>query len=42
VKTLAGEVAEVAAAGVQVGLVLGAGNFFRGVAAAAHEDFNVI
>jgi len=37
VKTLAGEVAEVAAAGVQVGLVLGAGNFFRGVAAAARE-----
>ncbi len=36
-KSLAGEVAAVAAAGVQVGLVLGGGNFFRGVSAAASE-----
>jgi len=34
---LAGEVAEVIRAGVQVGLVLGGGNIFRGVAAAAHN-----
>src|SRR4030081_2419089 len=32
---LAGEVAEVARTGVQIGLVVGGGNFFRGVAAAA-------
>jgi uridylate kinase len=31
----AGEIAEVARAGVQLGLVVGGGNFFRGVAAAA-------
>ncbi|MBV8068339.1 MAG: UMP kinase [Acidobacteriaceae bacterium] len=37
VKALAAEVAEVACAGVQVGLVLGGGNIFRGVAAAAHD-----
>ncbi len=37
VKALASEVAEVAKAGVQVGLVLGGGNIFRGVAAAALE-----
>lgn len=37
VKSLALEVAEVANAGVQVGLVLGGGNFFRGVAAAARK-----
>jgi uridylate kinase len=37
VKLLAGEVAEVARCGVQVGLVLGGGNIFRGVAAAAHK-----
>jgi uridylate kinase len=37
VKELAGEVADVARAGVQVGLVLGGGNIFRGVAAAAHK-----
>jgi uridylate kinase len=37
VMVLAGEVAEVARAGVQVGLVLGGGNIFRGVAAAAHH-----
>ncbi len=37
VKALAGEVAEVARTGVQVGLVLGGGNIFRGVAAAAHK-----
>ncbi|MGH9639860.1 MAG: UMP kinase, partial [Bryobacteraceae bacterium] len=35
--SLASEVAEVARAGVQVGLVLGGGNIFRGVAAAAHQ-----
>lgn len=37
VKALAAEVAEVARAGVQIGLVLGGGNIFRGVAAAAHK-----
>src|SRR5579862_6883780 len=35
VKALASEVAEVARIGVQIGLVVGGGNFFRGVAAAA-------
>ncbi len=35
VKSLASEVAEVARTGVQLGLVLGGGNIFRGVAAAA-------
>src|SRR6267378_4611910 len=35
VKSLGREVADVAAAGIQVGLVVGGGNFFRGVAAAA-------
>src|ERR1035438_10203005 len=39
VQALAEEVAEVAKAGVQIGLVVGGGNFFRGVAAAAqHMD----
>lgn len=37
VKELAGEVADVAAAGVQVGVVVGGGNIFRGVAAAAQK-----
>lgn len=37
VKALAAEVAGVARAGVQIGLVLGGGNIFRGVAAAAHN-----
>jgi uridylate kinase len=37
VKELATEVGEVARAGVQIGLVLGGGNIFRGVAAAAHQ-----
>ena len=37
VRALAREVAEVAAAGVQIGLVVGGGNFFRGVAAAARN-----
>jgi uridylate kinase len=37
VKALASEVAEVARAGVQVGLVLGGGNIFRGVKAAANQ-----
>lgn len=35
VKALAAEVAEVARTGVQIGLVVGGGNIFRGVAAAA-------
>src|SRR5919106_5317027 len=35
VRSLAREIADVAAAGVQVGVVVGGGNFFRGVAAAA-------
>ena len=35
VNKLAGEIAEVARTGVQIGLVVGGGNFFRGVAAAA-------
>src|SRR5438309_7213944 len=34
---LAAEVADVARAGVQVGVVVGGGNFFRGVAAAARK-----
>src|SRR5215472_17403056 len=39
VDSLAAEIAEVARAGVQIGLVVGGGNFFRGVAAAAkHMD----
>ena len=37
VKALSEEVAEVARAGVQIGLVVGGGNFFRGVAAAAQN-----
>lgn len=37
VMMLAGEVADVARKGVQIGLVLGGGNIFRGVAAAAHD-----
>jgi uridylate kinase len=37
VKSLAVEVAEVARVGVQVGVVVGGGNFFRGVAAAARK-----
>ncbi|MGH9648458.1 MAG: UMP kinase [Bryobacteraceae bacterium] len=37
VKSLAAEVAEVAKSGVQIGLVVGGGNFFRGVAAAAQK-----
>jgi uridylate kinase len=37
VSALAAEVAGVAAAGVQMGLVAGGGNFFRGVAAAARN-----
>ena len=36
-KALAIEVAEVAKSGVQIGLVVGGGNFFRGVAAAAQK-----
>jgi uridylate kinase len=37
VKELAREVADVVAAGVQVGVVVGGGNIFRGVAAAAQK-----
>lgn len=37
VRSLAQEIAEVVRAGVQLGLVVGGGNFFRGVAAAARE-----
>ena len=37
VKDLAREVADVAARGIQVGLVVGGGNIFRGVAAAAQK-----
>ena len=37
VKSLAEEIAEVANTGVQIGLVVGGGNFFRGVAAAAMD-----
>jgi len=37
VKSLAAEVAEVARTGIQIGLVVGGGNFFRGVAAAARN-----
>jgi uridylate kinase len=37
VKSLAAEIAEVAKTGVQIGLVVGGGNFFRGVAAAAMD-----
>jgi uridylate kinase len=37
VTELAGEVAAVARQGIQIGLVLGGGNIFRGIAAAAHH-----
>jgi uridylate kinase len=37
VKAMATEVAEVAKSGVEIGLVVGGGNFFRGVAAAAQN-----
>jgi uridylate kinase len=37
VMAVAAEVAEVARAGVQIGLVVGGGNIFRGVAAEAHN-----
>jgi uridylate kinase len=37
VRALAAEVAEVANLGMQLGLVIGGGNFFRGVAAAARK-----
>ena len=36
-RALAREVADVAAAGVQIGVVVGGGNIFRGVAAAAQK-----
>ncbi len=37
VASLAGEIAEVARTGVEMGIVVGGGNFFRGVAAAARN-----
>src|SRR5947209_8065885 len=37
VTELAKEVAEVASSGIQIGMVLGGGNFFRGIAAAAYH-----
>jgi uridylate kinase len=37
VASLAAEVAEVVRSGIQIGLVVGGGNFFRGVAAAARQ-----
>jgi uridylate kinase len=37
VRSLAAEIAEVAQTGVQIGLVVGGGNFFRGAAAAAMD-----
>jgi uridylate kinase len=37
ITAVAAEVAEVASSGVQLGLVIGGGNFFRGVAAAARN-----
>ena len=37
VKSLAAEVAEVARTGIQIGVVVGGGNFFRGVVAAARK-----
>jgi len=37
VNAMAAEIAEVARSGVQLGLVIGGGNFFRGVAAAARS-----
>ena len=37
VAALAAEVADVARTGIQIGLVVGGGNFFRGVAAAARN-----
>jgi uridylate kinase len=37
IQSVAAEIAEVAGSGVQIGLVVGGGNFFRGVAAAARR-----
>jgi uridylate kinase len=37
VRSLASQVAEVAAAGIQIGVVVGGGNIFRGIAAAAQS-----
>jgi uridylate kinase len=42
VTSLAAEVAEVSKTGVQLGLVIGGGNFFRGVAAAARNMDRVV
>ena len=42
VRLLATEIAEVAKEGVQVGLVVGGGNFFRGVAAAAKKPWSAL
>lgn len=37
VKSLAGEIVEVHRAGVQLGIVIGGGNFFRGISSAARD-----
>jgi uridylate kinase len=42
IKSLAAEVAEVAAAGIELGVVVGGGNFFRGVAPAAKKMDRVV
>jgi uridylate kinase len=42
IKSLATEVAEVAAAGIELGVVAGGGNFFRGVAPAAKKMDRVV
>jgi uridylate kinase len=42
IKSLATEVAEVAAAGIELGIVVGGGNFFRGVAPAAKKMDRVV
>jgi len=42
IKSLASEVAEVAAAGIELGVVVGGGNFFRGVAPAAKKMDRVV
>jgi len=42
IKSLASEVAEVAAAGIELGIVVGGGNFFRGVAPAAKRMDRVV
>ena len=39
VRSLAEEIAEVARLGIQLGIVIGGGNFFRGIAAAARISY---